>query len=821
MATILGSLLIHLGLESAEFTKGVDKADRDLKKATKSWEETGKSISNWGKGLTAGLTLPLVAAATAAVKGAQDQRQAMAQVEAALASMGNASGRTAEQLLKASDALELKSLYDGDQILTKVTANLLTFGKVSGDVFDRAQQAAIDLATRLGGDPQNAAIMLGKALNDPAKGITALTRVGVAFTEAQKKQIKAMTDAGNVAGAQGLILDELAKQYGGAAEAAANTDPMRQFAVVVGQIGDAVGEILLPFLTKAAQFATDLAARFRDVSPGMQSFIVGAGVLAAALGPVLMVIGAVTSGIAPLLAAISVFTPTLGAAGAATSVFGGFLSGLLPVLAPVAAAVAAAYLAWKNWDKIAPILSKVWEQINKALGPAVREMIDAISNALSSLWNGPFGAAVGQVLTTLGKLYAAYNETFGPVVLEAVASLARGIGSAFTTISNILNAVASLLKGDFRGAWEYAKAAAQAAVQTIGNVINAMVPGALQSIANLVKGVRDWIANKLAAIWQGALDKINTVKDAFFNLYDAVVGHSYVPDMVDGIARHIGRLEAEMVAPAKKATGKVAEAFRDLQEKTLGILERLFPEESQLLRLAQDEEVLNKALAKGVITARQYAEAMRKLNDERGKVTGSNWNADTAVAANDNPLDMTGIIAGLPDALDKIGKATKKTADETGIQTVRIAESFKDMVNQSMTAIRSLVDGIKKGDFLSILEGVLGVIMQLGGMGVFGKGVKARIDGARAMGGPVGGGRTYLVGERGPELFTPSRSGAIVPNHQLGGASRVEVIPSPYFNVVVDGRAQGVVGQAAPGIASATSSGMQSRMATQNMRRLA
>ena len=45
------------------------------------------------------------------------------------------------------------------------------------------------------------------------------------------------------------------------------------------------------------------------------------------------------------------------------------------------------------------------------------------------------------------------------------------------------------------------------------------------------------------------------------------------------------------------------------------------------------------------------------------------------------------------------------------------------------------------------------------------------IAGARANGGPVSGGSSYLVGERGPELFTPSVSGAIVPNNKMGGGS--------------------------------------------------
>ena len=83
---------------------------------------------------------------------------------------------------------------------------------------------SVDLAQAMGGAPKDAAIQLGKALNDPIKGISALTRIGVTFTDEQKAQIKTMQEAGDMAGAQGVILAELNKEFGGSAQAAADAD---------------------------------------------------------------------------------------------------------------------------------------------------------------------------------------------------------------------------------------------------------------------------------------------------------------------------------------------------------------------------------------------------------------------------------------------------------------------------------------------------------------------------------------------------------------------------------------------------------------------
>ncbi|NJM51087.1 MAG: hypothetical protein HC843_09595 [Sphingomonadales bacterium] len=224
--SLIGALRVTLGIDTAVFEEGLGIAQKRLNAAGKRFQQVGQQMSDIGKTLSVAVTAPILAAGAAAVQGAQMQAQAMAQVNAALASMGDGAGRTADQLLKASDALELNSLFDGDEILSKVTANLLTFGNVADEQFDRAQQAAVDLATRMGTDLQSATVMIGKALNDPIKGISALRRVGIQLSESQEGLIRSMVATGDTAGAQSIILGELERQFGGAAKAAADTSPL-------------------------------------------------------------------------------------------------------------------------------------------------------------------------------------------------------------------------------------------------------------------------------------------------------------------------------------------------------------------------------------------------------------------------------------------------------------------------------------------------------------------------------------------------------------------------------------------------------------------
>ena len=145
-----------------------------------------------------------------------------AQLAAALKSTKGASGQTIESLNEYASALQNASNFEDDTI-NKAQSILLTFTKIGKDVFPLATQATADLAARMGTDLQSATLQVGKALNDPIKGIGALSRAGIQFTEDQKSMIEGFVNANNIIGAQKIILQELETQFGGSALAARET----------------------------------------------------------------------------------------------------------------------------------------------------------------------------------------------------------------------------------------------------------------------------------------------------------------------------------------------------------------------------------------------------------------------------------------------------------------------------------------------------------------------------------------------------------------------------------------------------------------------
>lgn len=197
------------------------------------------------------------------------QARSVAQLEAALASTNHAAGLTSQELQDMAAGLQEVTTY-GDEVTMKAQAMLLTFTKIGKDVFPQATETVLNMAEAMGTDLKTQAIQVGKALNDPILGVTALRRVGVQLSDQQTKQIKQFVKMGDVASAQKIILGELETQFGGVARAMANTPlgPWKQLANSLGDMVEDIGEGLVPSTTNLAQvtlYAADAEGIFSAV----------------------------------------------------------------------------------------------------------------------------------------------------------------------------------------------------------------------------------------------------------------------------------------------------------------------------------------------------------------------------------------------------------------------------------------------------------------------------------------------------------------------------------------------------------------------------
>lgn len=354
------------------------------------------------------LSAGAIAGGSALAAMAIDAENAQTKLENTFKGMNAASFTTVKQLDKQADALAKATIFDDDSI-KEFQTTMLTFGNVTGDVFKESVEVGADMAAFFGTDMQGAAVQLGKALNDPIKGITALSRVGVSFTEEQQAQIKAMTEAGDVAGAQAIILGELEKQVGGTATALSETTggQISQAMEDLGEAGESLGTLLLPVFASLAQGL----AGFADFVVANMPIIQG-------------VISTVFGFIGGIFDSVSSKTSGLG------SIFQGIV-------------------AWvtANLPTIASVFGQVFGAIGNVLGVIAPPLIELAKILLPAI-----GAAASILFTVLDKVFKGIGgvfEVFGNVVdgtlgfiedaVDAVVGVLKGIYNAFASFWNSID----------------------------------------------------------------------------------------------------------------------------------------------------------------------------------------------------------------------------------------------------------------------------------------------------------------------------------------------------------------------------------------------
>jgi len=412
---------ILLPIVSEFNSKGIDKAIREFK----SLEGAGKKAQFALKKAA----LPAIAAlgalglaAGSALKAGEAAATANARIEQINESMGLFGAETDKVNKKLIDYANTVARQTGvDQNSIKMTqAKLLTFGELAksadeiGGAFDRATKAAIDMAAAGFGEASANAVQLGKALNDPIKGIAALAKSGVTFTEQEKDKIRVLVESNQLLKAQEMVLAAIEKQVGGTAEATANdSDKMK---VAFSQLSEKLGLMLLPALSKV----TEMALKFTDwASRNTTTLLIVAGAVGTIAGTILV-----------LNAAMKVYTAVQLIANGVTAAFNAILL-LNPiglVILAIAAFIAIMAALYFKFDIVRKIVDTVFQGMlvgGKAVFDGlttyftgVFKIFKGLFNGIAKMWNNTIGGFEISIPKVLGFGGVSFKVPIIPMLAE-------------------------------------------------------------------------------------------------------------------------------------------------------------------------------------------------------------------------------------------------------------------------------------------------------------------------------------------------------------------------------------------------------------------
>ena len=820
--------LKELGTTGLKTEASQKKLEKAMAKVDKMSEKQAKNFRSAGVALT-GMSVAIGAAVTNWVKLAGAQERVEKQLDAVLASTQGAVGLTSEQIKEMARGLQQVTAI-GDESVISAQNILLTFTKIRGEAFEPATKAVLDMATAMNGGAvptmeqlRATAIQVGKALNDPVLGATALSRSGIQFTQVQKDMIKNFVELGDVASAQAIIQKELETQFGGSAAAAAQTFEGR-ISSLKNQFGDfkeELGRAVIPVIEKLVGFLQGVVARFQAMDPRMKEIIAKATLLAGALaaigGPALLIAGSISQ-ITSVVKGLSTAMTFL-----ATNPIGIVIAGL------AALAIAIDAVTTSKREQIA-IVDQLGSEFNDLAGEAETlaqkraKLEEELVRVQSQASKETIALKQAELNTILDAEENVKNEIINKrreLIIETQDLLQR--------LENDLAVLEKREAKTLKSISKIEERIASGRANFLGQELNLQEmllkkKSEQLDIQREIKNSQDGIANnqqKIVDAWFGAKNDSSVALDTsgldFDGNFNIDLGGA--DGASSGIAKtraQVSNLQEEFSEFQSKAGSNVEKFTQDYHKNAQTIQKSIGDMSMDLKALEESFKIEIEGIDQSI--AERVLEQQKLIDDLRNQVASGEGNTgelQERLAKEEEALKKfeqgIGQQINLEEELEEAKRKAGMTEFERFIeaqdqrrsklieefeekkallseeiqvkskaleQETVIFEAKQELIDETLGKFQNMEQGIiaseqnlvdqtagfkdRMADLLKELQDIIGGINQIAPGAI--NGGAFNFGGARATGGPVNTGSSFLVGENGPEIFTPQRDGRIIPN---------------------------------------------------------
>lgn len=798
MSDAVASLRIDLFANIAEFRDGMNQAAGDLKKFEGVANATAKNLEKAGQKLSLALTAPLALFAGFAIKNAQDAEKLSSRVNVAFVAMADSVNTWADKTAK-----DFKRTDDD------VKGAVVTFGQFFDQFTKSEEQTAalsesfaklsLDLASFLKISGEDATKILVSALGGASKGVK---RLGVDMSDgAVEAKAHALgiasgtvklTEQQKVLARSAIIMEGLAKVQGDVARSA-DTGIGKQAAVAAqfDTIAQTIGQDLLPAFNQFLGLVAQIGDEFSKLDKPVRQFIEVAAGIAAAIGPILIVLGIMSRGFAIAAAGAKVFAGSLGvvAAGAAGVVEGVTAAtvatdGLTVAQATATKSAGSLTSKFLLMSTLLLSLAPLADSFGKSMGDAFFKANKGSDEFLKTLYAlpkllGGFGGqskdaaeAVARVRIEQGKLtsdspdvQAAINKITAAasdqkVALDAAKTGMEGLHGQFKATADAADGLNTSVAGIVKGFGNLDNAADflkehKSDIERVRKEIDPTAEALRKfaedmtyaKAAGLDLATSQFVLGNALVTQLGGIDNVSTAMreklgPAFKDVFDFLDNQKENLNISELFKIDTGQIDKDFTDPLKAAFDN---ALKDIDTKFTEIfdLNKKFGDNDQL---ATYLDHIKKLAEDGAISWEVYDKAKKKaLEDADPEATKA-----AAKALQEQQHAIAGIADELTDAV--LGTESWADAFKNLITEMLKTQVIRPFITQGLSSLF----GVKQSDGGNNAGG-LDLGKAVAGLGSFFGG----LFGARAGGGNVQPGMSYIVGERGRELFTPSQSGRI------------------------------------------------------------
>lgn len=298
---------------------------------------------------------------------------------------------------------------------------------------------------------------------------------------------------------------------------------------------------IVPIIQGLSNHLKSLNEWWKNLSPGMQEFIVKALLVAAAVGPILigiskigLAIGNIAGGIGKMITIggklSSAFQSIGGMAGVMSKAIGFITSPVGMVIAAIAAAVAIGIILYKNWDKIKSTAITVFNAVKST----VVSVMNAIETAITTVWNGIKSFFI-TVFGVIKKIITLYFTAYFLVIKTVFTAVKAFVSAVWNGIKAVISKASRGIKSMVSSAWRGIRAVTSSVFGSIRSIARSLWSGIkyavttpAKAIRNIVSSVWHGIKSTTISVWNGIksaiISPVTAAKNAVRNIINAIKG---------------------------------------------------------------------------------------------------------------------------------------------------------------------------------------------------------------------------------------------------------------------------------------------------------
>lgn len=264
------------------------------------------------------------------------------------------------------------------------------------------------------------------------------------------------------------------------------------------------GEILMPYIKQFVGWLQSLVQKLQEMTPEQKEQIVKWAAFAAAIGPVLVVVGKLVTGIGGVISAFGKIPAIISSAKAAFTAIGAAIGGIsAPVVAVVAiigVLIAAFVNLWKTNEKFRNNLKKIWNQIKKTFDKFTKGIVDRLNQ---------LGFNFKDITEVISAIWKGFCDLLAPYFEGVFQYIADTFEVIVNVILGVLDVFISIFKGDWAGAWN--------AIKGIFISIWTYIKDWFSNILNTIKGIFNVVLGWFGTSWEECWNGIKTFFEGIWN----------------------------------------------------------------------------------------------------------------------------------------------------------------------------------------------------------------------------------------------------------------------------------------------------------------